>query len=104
MNIQFIYDIVESNYTGLECYSIYDFTDNNVVYDVKLKKSIIALDTKNKIIYFLNMETENHYILDKMYYSKLIQEFMNNTERYGCKDFIVYENTTGGQIYYKYVK
>ena len=50
MNIQFIYDIVESNYTGLECYSIYDFTDNDVVYDVKLKKSIIAFIYDNSFL------------------------------------------------------
>lgn len=102
MNIQFLYDIVESNYTGLECYSIYDFTDNDVVYDVKLKKSIIALDMNNKIIYFLNMETEEHYILAKNYYYKIIKEFMNKVDNYGCKDFIVFEDCTGGQIYYKY--
>ena len=104
MDIQFIYDVVESNYTGLECYSIYDFTDNNVVYDVKLKKSTIALDTKNKVIYFLNMETDEHYILAKSYYYKIIKEFINNADKYDCKDFIVFENCTGGQIYYKYVK
>ena len=104
MNIEFIYDIVESKYTGLECYSIYDFTDNEVVYDVKLKKSIIALDMTNKIIYFLNMETGEHYILAKNYYYKIIKEFINNADKYDCKDFIVFENCTGGQIYYKYVK
>ena len=50
MDIQFIYDVVESNYSGLECYSIYDFVNNDVVYDVNSKKCTIALDIKNKII------------------------------------------------------
>lgn len=104
MDIQFIYDVVESNYSGLECYSIYDFVNNDVVYDVNSKKCTIALDIKNKIIYFLNMETEEHWILEKQYYYKIIEEFMNNTERYGCKDFIVFEDCSGGQIYYKYFK
>ena len=102
MDIQFIYDVVESNYTGLECYSIYDFTDNNVVYDVKLKKSTIALDTKNKVIYFLNMETDEHYILAKSYYYKIIKEFIDKSKDYGCEDYKVFEDTTGGQIYYNY--
>ena len=50
MNIQFIYDVVESNYSNLECYSVYDFTDNNLVEDVKLNKVSIMLDRKNKMI------------------------------------------------------
>ena len=102
MNIDFIYDLEESKYTGLECYSIYDFTDNDFVYDIKLKKSIIALDINNKIIYFLNMETGDHYILAKNYYYKILKEFMNQADIYECKDFIVFEDFSGGQIYYKY--
>jgi hypothetical protein len=102
LDIEFIYDLEESKYTGLECYSIYDFTDNDFVYDIKLKKSIIALDTTNKIIYFLNMETEEHYILAKNYYYKIIKEFMDKAVDYNCKDFTVFEDCTGGQIYYKY--
>jgi hypothetical protein len=102
LDIEFIYDLEESKYTGLECYSIYDFTDNDFVYDIKLKKSIIALDITNKIIYFLNMETEEHYILAKNYYYKIIKEFMDKAVDYNCKDFTVFEDCTGGQIYYKY--
>jgi hypothetical protein len=102
LDIEFIYDLEESKYTGLECYSIYDFTDNDFVYDIKLKKSIIALDITNKIIYFLNMETEEQYILAKNYYYKIIKEFMDKAVDYNCKDFTVFEDCTGGQIYYKY--
>lgn len=102
MDIQFIYDLVESNYTGLECYSIYDFTDNNVVYDIKLNKSIVALDRDNKIIYFLRMETDEHWILEKNYYRKIIEKFMKELDKYACEDFIVFEDCSGGKIYYKY--
>ena len=35
---------------------------------------------------------------------KVVKEFINNADKYDCKDFIVFENCTGGQIYYKYVK
>ena len=102
MNIQFIYDIVESNYSNLDCYSIYDFTTNELVHDVKLNKSVVRIDRNNKIIYFMGMETEGLWILEKNYYYKIIQEFMNNLEMYNCNGYLVYEDTTGGQLYYKY--
>ncbi len=102
MDIQFIYDVVESKYSNLECYSIYDFKNNDVVYDTKSNKSLIMIDNKNKIIYFMGMETEEHWILEKHYYYKIIQEFIDNSERYGCKDYLVFEDCSGGKIYYKY--
>lgn len=104
MNIQFIYDVVESNYSNLDCYSIYDFTNNELIYDVKSNKSLIMIDRNNEIIYFMGMETEGHWILDKTYYYKIIQEFINNSEKYGCKNYLIYEDCTGGKIYYKYKK
>jgi hypothetical protein len=48
------------------------------------------------------METGEHYILAKNYYYKILKEFMNQADMYECKDFIVFEDCTGGQIYYKY--
>lgn len=104
MNIQFIYDLVESNYSNLDCYSIYDFENNNIVEDVKLNKSLVMIDRNNKMIYFMGMETEEHWILAKNYYFKIMQEFVNNMERYGCKDYLIYEDCSGGLIYYKYNK
>ena len=32
---------------------------------------------------------------------KILKEFMNQADKYECKDFIVFEDCTGGQIYYK---
>ncbi len=102
MNIQFIYDVVESNYSNLDCYSIYDFANDELIYDVKSNKSLIMIDRNNEIIYFMGMETEGRWILDKAYYYKIIQEFINNSEKYGCKNYLIYEDCTGGKIYYKY--
>lgn len=104
MDIQFIYDVVESKYSNLECYMIYDFKDNEPVHDFKLKKSLIMIDKPKKLIYFMNMETGNHYIIEKLYYYKIIQMFLNDAENYDCKGFTVYPDCSGGEIYYKYNK
>lgn len=102
MNIEFIYDLVESRYANLESYSVYDFGENKLVEDVKLKKTLIMLDRKNKLIYFMNMECETHWILEKQYFYKIIQEFMKKVKDYDCEDYIVHPDCTGGEIYYKY--
>lgn len=102
MGIQFIYDTVESNYSNLECYSVYDFEENKLVEDVKLNKTLVMLDRNNKIIYFMNFEVDNHWILAKNYFIKIIQEFMKRAKDYNCEDYTVYKDCTGGQIYYKY--
>ena len=102
MDIQFIYDTVASNYSNLDCYGVYDFTDNNLIYDVKSNKTLVMLDRNNKIIYFMGMETKGHWILAKNYYFKIIQDFVNNMDKYGCEDYLIYEDCTGGKIYYKY--
>jgi hypothetical protein len=102
MNIEFIYNEGESKYADLECYTIFDFEENKLVYDVKLNKSIVRIDRRNKIIYFVGMHCETHWILERNYFYKIIQEFMKRVEDYNCKDYIVYQATSGGEIYYKY--
>ena len=51
LDIEFIYGVEESKYTGMESYYIYDFKDNDIVYDVNLNRSLVAIDRKNKLIY-----------------------------------------------------
>ena len=101
-DVQFIYDVVESNYSNFECYSVYDFINNGLVYDLKEHKTMAMIDRRNKIIYFMGMKTEGHWILEKNYYYKIIQEFVNNLDRYGCEGYLIYEHCSGGEIYYKY--
>ena len=103
-NIQFIFDVEETKHTDWECYVAYDFTQNEVVRDIKLNKTIVGLDRKNKLIYFMGMETEDHHILAKQYYYKLIQQFLNNAENYFCEGYDIFHGTTGGMLYYKYNK
>ena len=38
-NIQFIFDVEETKHTDWECYVAYDFTQNEVVRDIKLNKT-----------------------------------------------------------------
>ena len=102
MNIEFIYSTTESKYSKLECYEIYDFEENELVKDVKLNKIMIALDRNNKLIYFCGMECGTHWILEKNYFYKIIQEFMKKMKDYDCEDYTIYQDCTGGQIYYKY--
>ena len=52
----------------------------------------------------MGMETEDHYILAKQYYYKLIQQFLNIAENYFCEGFDIFHGTTGGMLYYKYNK
>jgi hypothetical protein len=47
------------------------------------------------------METEDHYILAKMYYYKIIKQFLED-KKYECNNYTVVKNCTGGDIYYKY--
>ena len=101
-DVQFIYDVVESNYSNLECYSVYDFINNGLVYDLKEHKTMAMIDRRNKIIYFMGMDADGHWILEKNYYFKIIQEFVNDLKRYDCEGYLIYEDTTGGSIYYKY--
>ena len=56
------------------------------------------------MIYFMNMETDGHWILEKNYYYKIIQEFLKQTERYNCKDYLICGDCSGGELYYKYNK
>ena len=102
LDIQFIYDLVESNYSNLECYSIYDFTENSLVYDVKLNKSLVMIDRNNKLVYLMHMETEDHWILEKNYFRKIIEIFINEMDKFDCKDYVICEDCSGGKIYYKY--
>lgn len=102
MNIQFIYDIEESKYSNLECYSIYDLDNNDVVYDMKGEKSIVAVDHLNEIIYFFRMDTEEHWILAKKRFNNIIKKFISESEFYGCKDYLIFKDCSGGEIYYKY--
>jgi hypothetical protein len=102
LNIEFIFDAKESNYSKLECYRIYDFATNELVQDVKLNKSVVRIDRKNKLIYFMNMNCETHWILEKQYFYKIIQEFMKQVEDFNCKDYTICQDTSGGEIYYKY--
>lgn len=104
MNIEFIYNVVESKYSNLECYSVYDFRDNNLVEDIKLNKVSIMLDRKNKMIYFMNMNADGHWIIEKNYYYKIIQEFLKQAEKYDCKDYLICGDCSGGELYYKYNK
>ena len=50
----------------------------------------------------MGMDADGHWILEKNYYFKIIQEFVNDLKRYDCEGYLIYEDTTGGQIYYKY--
>lgn len=103
LDIEFIYGKEESQYLGMESYYIYDLKSKDVIYDTKLNKSIVSLDRNEKRIYFLCMDTGEHYILAKCYYLKIMQEFINRAERFECKDYEVYPDCTGGEIYYKYI-
>ena len=100
-NIVFIYDSKESRFSNLECYYIYDTKTNEIVQDVKLTKSMISIDRSKKLVYFTGMETENHYILAKMYFYKIIKQFLDD-EASECNNYTVVKNCTGGEIYYKY--
>ena len=102
-NIAFIYDTKESRYSNLECYYIYDTKNNEIVQDLKLTKTMISIDRDNKLIYFTGMETEDHYILAKMCFYKIIKQFLED-EIYECNNYTVVKNCTGGEIYYKYNK
>ena len=105
MNINqfmFIYDTTESKYSNLECYFIYDLTTNELVQDVKLNKTMIRIDRNNKIIYFMNFETEDHWILEKNYFMKIIQKFMDQADDYDCENYTICPDTSGGELYYKY--
>lgn len=103
-NIMFIYDSKESRFSNLECYYIYDTKTNEIVQDIKLNKTVVGIDRKNKLIYFMGMETEEHYILAKQYYYKLIQQFLNDAKNYSCEGYDIFYGTTGGMLYYKYNK
>ena len=100
-NIVFIYDSKESRFSNLECYYIYDTKTNEIVQDIKLTKSMISIDRSKKLVYFTGMETENHYILAKMYFYKIIKQFLDD-EASECNNYTVVKNCTGGEIYYKY--
>ena len=41
IDIQFIYDIKESKYNNLECYSLYDPKMKETIYDTNLEKSML---------------------------------------------------------------
>ena len=97
-NIVFIYDTKESRFSNLECYYIYDIKNNEIVQDIKLTKSLISIDRNNKLIYFTGMETEDHYILAKMCYYKIIKQFLED-KAYECNNYTVVEDCTGGEIY-----
>lgn len=101
-NIRFIYDTKESRFSNMECYYLYDVKTNEIIYDVKLNKTMIMIDRPNKLIYFMGMETEEHYILEKQFYYKLIKQFIED-EAYECNNYTVMKNCTGGEIYYKYM-
>lgn len=103
MNIEFIYGVEESHYTGMESYYVYDFTNNDVIYDLNLNKSLVTIDRNNKLIYFLCMDTKEHYILAKSYYLKIMQEFINQSDKFDCIDYKVSEDCSGGEIYYRYM-
>ena len=102
-NIVFIYDSKESIFSNLECYYIYDIKNNEIVQDIKLTKSLISIDRSKKLVYFTGMETEDHYILAKMYFYKIIKQFLED-EASECNNYTVVKNCTGGGIYYKYNK
>jgi hypothetical protein len=103
LNIEFIYGVDESQFTGMESYYIYDLTANDTICDLNLNRSLIAIDRNNKLIYFLCMETHHHYILAKEYYFKIIQKFMSRLDYFDCEDYKVSEDCSGGEIYYKYL-
>lgn len=102
--IEFIYDIEESKHSDWECYVAYDFDNSEIVKDIKLNKTLVGLDRKNKLIYFMGMECGEHEILAKMYYNKLIKQFLENAENYFCEGYDIFYGTTGGMLYYKYNK
>ena len=102
IDIQFIYDTKESKYNNLECYSLYDPKMKETIYDTNLEKSMVAIDRRNKLIYFLHMETEEHWILEKNFYFKIIENFLKDAKYYDCENYTVFKDCSGGQIYYKY--
>lgn len=100
--VEFIYNSKNSRYSTLECYDIYDTNDLELVYDLKYNRSYIGIDRKNKTIYFMSMDAEDHWILEKQYYFKIIKEFLANASVYDCEGYTVNADCTGGKIYYKY--
>ena len=102
MNIEFVYYSQKSRYSHLECYSVYDLKNKELIYDSKNDRTEVILDRKNKIIYFMGMEANGLWILEKGFYFKIIKEFLKNEKRYNCENYTIDDNCTGGQIYYKY--
>ena len=47
------------------------------------------------------MDSKGDYILDKMFYFKLIKQYLRDNEEI-AKEYTICPHTVGGEIYFKY--